>query len=206
MCIRLNSTSASSSIASLPHPPLPNCLILHCLIIQCLILHCLIASSSIASSSNASSSIASSSIASMPHPPLPHLSHVKAALKDSPVDWLQSSTSAIGRQSLWWSSSGCFLTSILPFFTVTTRDFPRVLHDAHAYCDAFFLWNLYENPMYLSLLIMSPRSDWVNTMYSLSEIHFQRELKIDPVSLDILYRLYDAIITPASIWQRLPCC
>jgi len=183
MCIRLNSTSASSCIASLPHPPLPNCFILHCLIIQCLILHCL----------NASSSIA-------------HLSHVKAARKDSPVDWLHSSTSAIGRQSLWWSSSGCFLTSILPLLTVTTRDFPRVLHDAHAYCDAFFLWNLYENPMYISLLLMSPRSDWVNTMYSLSEIHFQRELKIDPVCLDILYRLYDAIITPASIWQRLPCC
>ena len=163
MCIRLNSTSASSCIASLPHPrTLPNCFILHCLIIQCLILQCLIASSSIASSSNASSSIASSSIASMPHPPLPHLSHVKAALMDSPVDWLHSSTSAIGRQSLWWSSSGGFLTSILPLLTVTTRDFPRVLHDAHAYCDAFFLWNLYENLMYISLLLMSPRSDWVN--------------------------------------------
>jgi hypothetical protein len=59
--IRLNSTSASSCIASLPHPrTLPNCFILHCLIIQCLILHCLIASSSIASSSNAS----------LPHRPL----------------------------------------------------------------------------------------------------------------------------------------
>ena len=153
MCITLNSTSASSCIASLPHPPLPNCFILHCLIIQCLILYCLIASSSIASSSNASSSIASSSIASMPHPPLPYLSHVKAALKDSPVDWLYSSTSAIGRQSLWWSSSGCFLTSILPLLTVTTRDFPRIF----AWCARilrciFLVKSIWKSYVYLTFV------------------------------------------------------
>ena len=105
-------------------------------------------------------------------------SNVKAALRDSPIDWLQSFTSAIARQSLWWSSSGCFLTSILSFLTVTTRDFLRVLHDAHAYCDTFFLRNLYENLIYLSpLIIMNSLSD-----YSLSEIYFQRKLKIDRVS------------------------
>ncbi len=96
-------------------------------------------------------------------------SRVKLELKNSRVDWLQS--------SLWWSSSGCFLPYILPFLTVTIRDFPRVLHDAHAYCEAFFLLNLYKNPMYLSLLIISPCSetcniDWVYVYVVSSESIF----------------------------------
>ena len=48
-----------------------------------------------------------------------------------------------GRQSGWWSSSGCFIPLMRPSVTVIVRVFPNFLHDSQTYYLSSFLKNLY---------------------------------------------------------------